>query len=101
MSDEARIEASVVLPPPLPGVAPARLCGRPLGEILIAHGALAPERLEEALLSQRGEHAGARLGEILVRTHAVTEEEVLRALAVQLDLPFLERIDPEGIPPSS
>ncbi|HSD20735.1 MAG TPA: type II secretion system ATPase GspE [Anaeromyxobacter sp.] len=99
MSDEARIEASVVLPPPLPGAAPTRLCGRPLGEILIAHGALAPERLEEALLSQRGEHAGARLGEILVRTHAVTEEEVLRALAVQLDLPFLERIDPERIPP--
>jgi len=99
MSDEARIEVALSSPPPLPGVAPARLCGRPLGEILIAQGALAPERLEEALLLQRGEHAGARLGEILVRTHAVTEEEVLRALAVQLDLPFLERIDPESIPP--
>ncbi|WP_242371809.1 type II secretion system ATPase GspE [Anaeromyxobacter sp. SG26] len=100
MSDEARIDAvRLPVPPPLPGAAPARLCGRPLGEILVATGVIAPERLEEALLAQRGEHAGMRLGEILVRAHAVSEEAVLRALAAQLDLPFLERIDPERIPP--
>jgi general secretion pathway protein E len=99
MSDEARIQAPrLPLPPPLPA-APARLCGRPLGEILVATGALAPEILDAALLAQRGEHAGTRLGEILVRMRAVSEEGVLRALAAQLDLPFLERIDPERIPP--
>jgi general secretion pathway protein E len=79
--------------------APASLCGRPLGQILAQTAGLAPERLEEALLSQRGEHAGVRIGEILVRMKAVSEEQVLRALAAQLDLPFVERIDVEAVPP--
>jgi general secretion pathway protein E len=70
------------------------LSGRPLGEILVRTEGLAPERLEEALAAQRGELAGARLGEILVRMKALPEDAVLRALAAQLDLAFLERIDP-------
>jgi general secretion pathway protein E len=77
---------------------PAWLCGRLLGEILVEGGRLPRERLEEALAAQRGEQAGARLGEILVRMKAVGEEDVLRALAIQLDLPFLERIDTDAIP---
>ncbi|HTN50967.1 MAG TPA: type II secretion system ATPase GspE, partial [Anaeromyxobacter sp.] len=79
--------------------APAWLCGRPLGEILVETARLPPARIEEALALQRGELAGVRLGEILVRQRAATEAEVLRALAIQLDLPFLEAIDPEAIPP--
>jgi general secretion pathway protein E len=78
--------------------APAWLCGRPLGEILAETAKLPAARVEEALALQRGEQAGARLGEILVRLKAVSEEDVLRALAIQLDLPHLERIDPETIP---
>jgi general secretion pathway protein E len=78
--------------------APAFLCGRPIGEILVETGKLAPARVEEALALQRGEQAGSRLGEILVRLKAVSEEDVLRALAVQLDLPYLARIDPADIP---
>ncbi|MGC3997880.1 MAG: type II secretion system ATPase GspE [Anaeromyxobacter sp.] len=74
------------------------LRGRPLGEILAAIAGLPAARLEEALALQRGEQAGARLGEILIRQRAVTEEDVQRALAVQLDLPFVERIDAETIP---
>jgi general secretion pathway protein E len=77
---------------------PAWLCGRPLGEILLESARLAPERLEEALRAQRGEQAGTRLGEILVRAKAATEEQVQRALALQLDLAFVERIDPETVP---
>jgi general secretion pathway protein E len=77
---------------------PAWLCGRLLGEILVETEKLPRERLDEALAAQRGEHAGARLGEILVRLKAVGEEAVLRALAVQLDLPFLDRIDTEAVP---
>jgi general secretion pathway protein E len=80
--------------------APAYLCGRPLGEILTQVAGLAPDRLAEALAAQQGEHAGQRLGEILVRLRSCTEAEVLRALAIQLDLPFLERIDPEAIDPA-
>ncbi|HVO21583.1 MAG TPA: type II secretion system ATPase GspE [Anaeromyxobacter sp.] len=77
--------------------APSPLCGRPLGEILLETAGLPAARLEEALALQRGEQAGTRLGEILVRLHAVTEVDVLRAMAVQLDLPFLEHIDPASV----
>jgi len=77
--------------------APARLCGRLLGEVLAETAGLRPEKLEEALALQRGEQAGARLGEILVRIKAVTEEQVLRALAMQLDLPYLPHIDPAAV----
>ncbi|HZZ85729.1 MAG TPA: type II secretion system ATPase GspE [Anaeromyxobacteraceae bacterium] len=75
------------------------LSGRLIGEILVVIAGLAPEKLEEALAAQRGPEAGSRLGEVLVRMKAVREEEVLRALALQLDLPFVERIDPETVPP--
>ncbi len=80
--------------------APAYLRGRPLGEILAELAGLSTIRLTEALAAQQGEHAGLRLGEILVRLRSCTESEVLRALAIQLDLHFLERIDPESIDPA-
>ncbi|HSN92803.1 MAG TPA: type II secretion system ATPase GspE [Anaeromyxobacteraceae bacterium] len=103
MPDDARTE---IVPAPeaprertaLVAHAPAWLCGRPLGEILRETAGLPEERLKAALEAQRGEEAGVRLGEILVRMKAVTEEQVLRALALQLDLPFLDRIDPATIP---
>jgi general secretion pathway protein E len=78
--------------------APAWLCGRPLGEILAETVKLPPEKLEEALAAQRGDQAGVRLGEILIRQRAVAEEDVLRALAIQLDLPFLGHIEPDSVP---
>ncbi len=73
--------------------------GRPIGEILVATAGLTPEKLEEALAAQRGPEAGNRLGEVLVRMKAVQEEDVLRALSLQLDLPLVTRIDPEAVPP--
>jgi general secretion pathway protein E len=79
-------------------IATAHLCGRPIGHILAATVHLAPEKIDEALALQGGEQAGTRLGEILVRMKAVGELDVLRALAVQLDIPFLERIDLEAVP---
>jgi general secretion pathway protein E len=104
MQDEAQTEIIPVEPAEprertaLVEHAPAFLCGRPLGEILRETVKLPPERIEEALALQRGEQAGTRLGEILVRIKAVSEEDVLRALAIQLDLPFLSRVEPESIP---
>jgi len=108
MEDEAPTEI-LPLPPPaalaeprertsLVAHAPAFLCGRPIGEILRETAKLPPEKVEEALALQRGEQAGTRIGEILVRLKAVSEEDVLRALAIQLDLPFLARIEPETVP---
>jgi general secretion pathway protein E len=105
MSEDAQTEIVPIPPEPAPrertalvANAPAFLCGRPIGEILVETVKLDPARLEEALAAQRGEHAGARLGDILVRMKAVNEDDVLRALAIQLDLPFVERIDPLAIP---
>ncbi len=104
MANEAETEILPLAEPPreertaLVANAPAYMCGRPLGEILRETAKLAPERLEEALAAQKGEQAGARVGEILVRMKLVTEEEVLRALALQLDLPFITRIELEAVP---
>ncbi|HWV38971.1 MAG TPA: type II secretion system ATPase GspE [Vulgatibacter sp.] len=75
----------------------ASLCGRPLGEILRETAGLSAEKLTEAL-GRQAEHGG-RLGEILVGMKAVTEDQVLRALALQLDLPFLEEIDERALDP--
>jgi general secretion pathway protein E len=77
----------------------AMLAGLRLGEIMVAAAGLSPQRLEEALLAQAGELAGTRLGEILVRQRATSEADVRRALALQLDLPFLDRIEPESVDP--
>jgi general secretion pathway protein E len=82
---------------PPPARTPSWLCGRPLGAILAETAKLSAEKLEEALNLQRGEQAGERLGTILVRIKAVTEDDVLKALAIQLDLPYLATIDPTSI----
>jgi general secretion pathway protein E len=104
------------LPPPLPGPSegqtrtalvahsPAYLCGRLLGEILTHTAKLDPAKLEEALRAQRGGDGaepgfdGMRLGEVLVKMKVVNEEQVLRALSIQLDLPFLSKIETEAVP---
>lgn len=75
---------------------PAYLCGRPLGEILQHTAKLSATKVDEALAQQR--EKGGRIGEILVGMKAVTEEQVLAALAVQLDLPFLRHIDSDRVP---
>lgn len=67
------------------------LCGKPIGQILKRIADVPEARIAEALARQA--ESQARLGEILVGMKVVTEEQVLRALALQLDLPFLDRID--------
>jgi general secretion pathway protein E len=73
----------------------AHLIGRPLGEILVAMGLTGASQIEEALGVQA--EKGGRLGEILVAQKAVREEDVLRALAVQLDLPYLPELRAEDV----
>ena len=85
--------AAVTAAAPVMPVVPA-LSGRLLGEILVASAGLSPARLDEALVAQRAE-PGTRIGEVLVRMKAVSEESVLRALALQLDLPYAEAIEPD------
>jgi len=57
-----------------------------LGQLLVEAGCLAPATLEEVLGSDR--RRGERLGETLVRTGRTSAEDVARALAVQLGLPY-------------
>jgi len=76
---------------------PAYLYGRPLGQILVQSFGLMPEKLDEALKVQA--EKGGRLGEVLVGMKAVTDEDVTRALAAQLDLPYLAVIGIDDIDP--
>jgi len=75
----------------------ASLAGRPIGEILVAQGAVPQEKVAEALAVQA--ERGGRLGEILVSLKACSEEQVLKALAAQLELPYQMRLAPEEISP--
>jgi len=75
----------------------ASLAGRPIGEILVAQGAVSEERIAEALALQV--ERGGRLGEVLISLKACSEEQVLKALAAQLELPYQMRLAPEEISP--
>jgi general secretion pathway protein E len=62
---------------------------RLLGEILLAEGLTTPDVIGLAL--SRCETTGERLGEALIGLGAVAQEDVLRAVAKQQQLPFLTR----------
>ncbi|HET7788001.1 MAG TPA: type II secretion system ATPase GspE [Myxococcales bacterium] len=75
---------------------PARsLAGLLLGEILVAQGTVGSDKLEEALQAQT--ERGGRIGELLISLKACSEEQVLKGLAAQLELPYQMRIAPEEI----
>ncbi|MBC61365.1 MAG: type II secretion system protein GspE [Zetaproteobacteria bacterium] len=83
-----------------PGQRPFRdLQKKPLGEVLIKTGTITQDQLDDALQAQKTSY-GKRLGDILVEKEYVTEDEMLKSLAIQLDLPYYDRlpvaeIDPE------
>jgi len=58
-----------------------------IGEILVAAGVVKDAAVEQALAQQGSE--GGLLGEILCKAHACVEDDVLRALGVQLGMKFL------------
>ena len=62
-----------------------------LGDVLVEQGWLSPEALEEGLEAQA--ENGERLGQVLVQQKKITEQELLNALALQLDLEVRESID--------
>src|SRR5256885_9116026 len=79
-------------------VAPVRarpLAGATLGEILLAHGVVTREKIDEALAAQA--ERGGRLGEVLISLKACSEEQVLKALAAQLELPYQMRLAADEI----
>ncbi len=67
-----------------------------IGQILVREAGLKPEYLERALVKQ--EEEGGRVGEILLRMQAITESALMRALAIQHETPFRDKLpNPEEI----
>src|SRR6266567_2768562 len=70
---------------------------RRLGQILIGSRLITPEVLQEGLARAKSERR--RLGEALTTMNAVSQDDVLRALAAQQGLPFLAADDlPSTLP---
>src|SRR4051812_25322587 len=67
-----------------------------LGEILVARGFIAQDLLDGALAMQV--ERGGRLGDIVVSQKLLSEKQLLQALAEQLGLVVLEKVDDREIP---
>src|SRR3989344_6570813 len=72
--------------------------GGRLGEILLKHTTLTEGQLEECVGIQQAE--GGRLGDILLHKKYVLPHEIMRALCVQIDLPYQEDLHPNDIDPT-
>ncbi len=68
-----------------------------IGEILVKHTSLTNEQLNEALTLQAAD--GGLLGEILLRKQLVTPHELMRALCVQIGIPFADDLKAAEIDP--
>ncbi|WP_370325045.1 PilT/PilU family type 4a pilus ATPase [Euzebya sp.] len=69
-----------------------------LGDVLVQHGVLTPERLEQA------EHIrmanGTSLGRTLIELNMATEAQIVGAVATQIGLPFVD-VKPGSVDPSA
>ena len=83
----------------LPTVPFRKMAKKTLGEILTDSTGLTKEQLDDALKAQ-GQQEGNKLGEILIERKLATEEDILRALAHQLDLPYYHRLPVNDIDPA-
>jgi MSHA biogenesis protein MshE len=59
-----------------------------LGEVLVQQELITQEKLDSALAEHK--RTGRLLGRVLVDTGAVTEEQIARAVAKQLDVPYID-----------
>ncbi|OGW76743.1 MAG: hypothetical protein A3J52_00220 [Omnitrophica bacterium RIFCSPHIGHO2_02_FULL_49_9] len=59
-----------------------------IGEILIEHGCITSEQLEQALKEQK-KTPDRLIGQILINLGFVTEEDIVVALATQFNIPYL------------
>ena len=69
---------------------------RYVGEILVRRGALDPDRLEEAL--QLAGERELNLSNVLIATGVVEEDRLVRALADEMSMEFIETIPADDIP---
>jgi len=66
-----------------------------LGNILLDNTTLTEAQLEEGLLVQR--EKGIKLGEALVQLRFLRSEDILKAVSIQLGIPYLSKIEPESV----
>lgn len=66
-----------------------------LGNILLENTPLTEAQLEEGLLVQR--EKGIKLGEALVQLRFMKHDDILKAVSIQLGIPYLPKIEPENI----
>ena len=67
---------------------------RPIGQLLIEAGLISESDLARGIAFQK--HYGGRLGNVLVRLGALSEERLLPVLSAQLDIPVLGENDLPG-----
>ncbi|MBH2006488.1 MAG: type II secretion system ATPase GspE [Myxococcaceae bacterium] len=73
------------------------LWGRPIGEIIQTLFSVTDQRLLDAVQVQK--EKGGRLGEVLVSLKAISTAQLAKALAAQMDLLYLDKIEVEKIDP--
>ena len=69
---------------------------RSIGNILLEYTLLTPQQLEEALAFHRDKDM--RLGEAIIQLNFLKQEDILRALSLQLGLDYLEDLNPDEVP---
>jgi len=67
------------------------------GQILLQQTSLTEQQLTDALLLQTTENRYERIGQILIRAGHITEVEVLKALAQQWELSYLDNVPQEKL----
>ena len=72
--------------------------GQQLGELLLKYTSLSPDQLDQALKIQ--EEDGGLLGEVLIRKNFITPHEIMRALCMQIKIPFIDELKPSEIDPT-
>ena len=68
---------------------------RSLGAILLENTTLTQEQLEEALLYQK--EKGMKLGESLIQLKFLRNEDILKALSIQVGIPYLNKIETDEV----
>jgi general secretion pathway protein E len=69
-----------------------------LGQILLKHTSLTAEQLADAIATQGRE--GGLLGDVLVRKNLILPHELMRALCIQIGIPFIEDLKANEIDPA-
>lgn len=82
----------------LPKVEFKKLQHKTLGDLLLEKAVITEKQLQETLELQKTQK-GLRLGQILMEKSYIDENDLLRALAQQLDLPFYDRLPVNDIDP--